>query len=209
MTCNHYRDLISADVDGELGPEAQHELSEHLKGCLACQTFQQDAWQLRRALRVTPVESLPSQDPVAGIAGPLQAVSALRWVLFVIGGTLVILNFEAVLFAPEGGAAHLGRHDGVFGTALGIGMLAVAAKPHRAIGLVPITSTIAVLMFTVAVIDLLTNQASLWGEAIHVIEFAGLICLWVISGGPSRLNERATAALALVRRPAIGHPPIA
>ena len=127
------------------------------------------------------------------LTGSLQAVSLLRWSLFVIGGTLVALNAQAIFMSGGTTADHLSRHDGVFGTALGIGMLAVAAKPHRAIGLVPLTSAIAVLMMTVAAADLIAGSTNLLTEAVHVVELAGLICLWVISGGPSRVPKHIAA----------------
>ena len=203
VTCNHFRELISADVDGELDPSDHALLQNHVEQCPACERFAQDSWALRRSLRVTPVTTSADTQATVDVTGPLGTVSALRWVLFVIGATLVILNSQAVLFADATSQAHVGRHDGVFGTALGIGMLAVAIKPHRAIGLVPLTSTIALLMAIVAAVDLVTERASLGAEAIHVVEFAGLVCLWVISGGPARMQERIAAFTRRHRRSAV------
>jgi len=194
VTCSKFRDLISSHIDGELSAHEHAELEAHLGTCASCHAYQDDAFALRRALRMRAVEPAATldplaQDPTTDIVGSLRGVSVLRWALFVIGGTLVLLNVSAVFSAEAGVAAHLNRHDGVFGTALGIGMLAVAAKPHRAIGLVPLTSAIAVLMIIVAIADLVAGNASLLAEAVHLVQFAGLICLWVISGGPSRLPK--------------------
>jgi len=125
--------------------------------------------------------------------------SPLRWVLGVVGATLVILNLQTMFAAGESLEPHLSRHGGVFGAALGIGMLIVAARPHRAIGLVPLTSTIAVLMVISALVDLALQQATILGEAIHVVELAGLVCLWVISGGTTRLRDRVEAATRRLR----------
>ena len=200
VTCNLARESISARVDGELASEDATALDEHLSTCADCQAYEQDAFALRRALTMRAVADAQStQTPaienpaVAAMVGSLRTVSILRTVLFVIGGTLVVLNLSSII-APDGTtAAHLSRHDGIFGTALGIGMLAVAAKPHRAIGLVPLTSAIAVLMTVAATADLLNGNANLLSEAIHVVELAGLVCLWVISGGPSRLPQHVEA----------------
>ena len=200
VTCSLARESISARVDGELASEDATALDEHLSTCADCQAYEQDAFALRRALtmRAVVAEDQPAQRPgadpvVADMVGSLRTVSILRTVLFVVGGTLVALNLSSIV-APDGTtAAHLSRHDGIFGTALGIGMLAVAAKPHRAIGLVPLTSAIAVLMTVAATADLLNGNANLLSEAIHAVEFAGLICLWVISGGPSRLPRHVEA----------------
>ncbi len=179
--------MISARIDGELESTNDARLDTHTQGCPACASYQDDAFSLRRSLRMRAVEPKPETELVVDLVGSMKGLSILRIALFVIGGTLVALNVASIL-SPDGGAAsHLSRHDGIFGTALGIGMLAVAGKPHRAIGLVPLTSTIAVLMAIAAAADLLNGQANLLSEAEHVVEFGGLVCLWAISGGPSRI----------------------
>jgi predicted anti-sigma-YlaC factor YlaD len=202
IPCSEARELISARIDGELGFDDADRLDRHTGSCVACTDYQDDGFALRRSLRMSVVqaETEPAPVPAAprSVIGSLRGLSALRWALFVIGGTLVLLNVPSILSAEASPAAHLDRHDGVFGTALGIGMLAVAAKPHRAIGLVPITGATAVLMLVVAAADVISGNANLLTEAIHVVQFAGLVCLWVISGGPSRLSTY-TAALTRLR----------
>lgn len=193
VTCSTARELISARIDAELDAAGESQLDRHLETCASCLGYQEDAFALRRALRMRVVETEPTANVSVDLAGSLQGVSILRWALFVIGGTLVVLNMSSII-TPDGGAgAHLDRHNGVFGMALGIGMLAVAAKPHRAIGLVPLTSAIALLMTIAAIADLVTGNANLLAEAVHIVQFAGLICLWVISGGPSRVPKHLEA----------------
>ena len=192
VTCEQSRELISARIDGELNSTDDVRLDSHLETCASCVAYQDDAFAFRRSLRMRAVEPAPAAtEPAVDLVGSMKAVSVLRWALFVIGGTLVVLNMSSIVSPDGGAAAHLSRHDGIFGTALGIGMLAVAAKPHRAIGMVPLTSTIAILMAVAAGADLINGQANVLSEAVHVVEFAGLICLWVISGGPSRLPRYA------------------
>ena len=200
--------MISERIDGELAETSNQRLDAHLDTCQACASYNDDAWSLRRALRVTPITE-PSASTPTELVGSPGAASPLRWVLGVIGATLVILNAPAMFGASESLEPHITRHDAIFGIALGIGMLIVAARPHRAIGLVPLTSTIALLMIVSAIVDLASDQASMLGEAIHVVEFAGLACLWFISGGPSRLNDRVEAATQRLRRPTVpSWPPV-
>jgi len=191
-TCHPFRELISARMDGEIEPSSESNLDAHVAICTSCRLYQDDAFALRRSLRMRAVTSETSPEQSTGgvdLVGSLRAVTALRWALFVIGGTLVLLNFGPILSVDGTSAAHLNRHDGVFGMALGIGMLAVAAKPHRAMGLLPLTSAVAVLMGIVAAVDLVAGNANLLAESIHVVQFAGLICLWMISGGPTRFAK--------------------
>ena len=195
MTCDHYRELLSAELDGELTKAESADLAEHLNGCAGCRAYRDDlqaadpalALQSMRLHAAQELASIP--EPKVALAGSLRAVSALRWALFTIGATLVLLNVSNLVFEVDAVDRHLSRHDGVFGTALGIGMLSVAAKPQRAIGLVSLTSTIAVLMGIVAVADVIGGQRTMLAEAIHLLEFGGLICLWVISGGVSRAKQ--------------------
>lgn len=189
--CNRLRELISARVDGETTDIEEQLIDRHTANCQHCEAYEQQTWALRRTLRVTEATA-PAPAPIVVRAAPSTLLdSALRALLFAIGGTLVIFH-GAQLFAnaDESSLAHLGRHSGVFGIALGIGMLAVSWKPHRAIGLVPLTGSVAFLMAAVAAFDLFAGRVSMLSEAAHVLEFAGLICLWVISGGPTRARRR-------------------
>ncbi|MEM7091620.1 MAG: zf-HC2 domain-containing protein [Actinomycetota bacterium] len=189
MKCDQARDLLSARLDGELDEHEAVLLEEHLAACADCRAHADELEAMRRDFRLHAAEELAS-IPAPQLAGSLRAVSALRWMLYLIGGTLVILNVSNLVFEVDAVDRHLSRHDGVFGTALGIGMLSVAMRPQRAIGLVPLTSTIAALMAVVAISDIVGDRRSMLAESVHVLEFAGLICLWVISGGPERLRRR-------------------
>lgn len=210
VTCNHFRELISARLDGELDGDDAAMLTDHLAGCSSCAAYEDQAEAQRRAFRLNAAEQLSDVElSRPSVVGSLAAVSFLRWALFVIGGTLIALNAVNLVFTVDAVDQHLGRHDAVFGTALGIGMVTVAWKPQRAIGLVPLTSAITVLMGVAAVRDLADSQTSMISEATHVIEFAGLICLWVISGGVARLQDRATNLFRGARRSTVPQWPTA
>ena len=204
VTCNHFRELVSARIDDEISDGDREWLDDHLAGCSGCATYQEQAWALRRSMRLSSVDADDSAPRIDLAQMPsIRTASALQWALFVIGGTLVALSARAVIIAEGSADSHLGRHNGVFGTALGVAMLAVALKPQRAIGLVPLTSTVAVLMAIVAAADLVAARATVMSEAIHVVQFGGLVCLWVISGGPTRMHRRRDALLNMLRRPSV------
>lgn len=208
MTCDNYRELLSAELDDELSADEAVGLAEHLAGCATCRFYRDDLrsaspTRTPESLRLHAAQELASiPEPRIALAGSLRAVSALRWALFIIGATLVVLNVSNLVLDADAIDRHLSRHDGVFGTALGIGMLSVAAKPQRAIGLVSLTSTIAVLMGIVAIADVIGGQRTMLAEAIHLLEFGGLICLWVISGGVHRAKQLGSrlSVLAAARR---------
>lgn len=187
--------MISARVDGELGALESTRLDAHLAGCATCAERQEAAWALRRSLNIAPAAATPA-SPVspAPLAVPLAAPrghEVLRLALFVIGGTLVLLNARQLLGWGVDVLDHAERHGSVFGAALGVAMVVVGARPHRAIGLVPFTTTAMLLMLIVIVVDLVNGSARVGYEAMHLVELAGLVCVWVISGGFTRLVRLA------------------
>lgn len=203
VTCHHFRELVSTRIDGELDAQRTCSLDRHLAECAACRQFEEQSFALRRSLTIAPVDAPERSALVVRALPPIRAASALQLLLFVIGVTLIVVNVPSVVLPDASSAAHLDRHGGVFGSALGVGMLAVAVKPQRAIGLVPLTSAITVLMAVVAVADLAADRTSFVSEAVHVVEFAGLLCLWVISGGAFRLRARMQAMAGWPRRPTV------
>lgn len=208
MTCDRYRELISADLDGELDDAAASELDGHLQECPGCVAYEDQARSLRRHVRLDLARQLTDVPQIdLAVAGDLRGVSLLRYALFVIGATLIVLNLDH-LVGTGALADHVSRHDGVFGTALGVGMVSVAWRPQRAIGLIPITAAVSVLMVIVAIRDLVSDQATMLAEAVHVVELGGLVCLWVISGGVPRAQARLSTVLAWTRRPTVPSWPI-
>jgi len=109
-TCTPFRDSISARIDGELDDLDEMRLDAHLATCRSCTTFQDDAFALRRALRMQAVPAPPTSTTTPaelGIIGSLRGLNLLRVALFVIGGTLVIINLQAIVTAGDSVNAHL------------------------------------------------------------------------------------------------------
>lgn len=189
--------MISAGIDGELNAQQAALLDAHLKSCAECHAQQEMSWDLKRRFSFAAASSemqaqqtaVPTELRSSWL--PIPATSRLegflRWVLFVIGSTLAILNARTLIFAeldPE--YAHVIRHDAVWGCALGIAMVVVWLKPHRARGLLPLTAALTVLHLAVTAIDLARRQADAMQESSHLVALVGLVCLWVISGGSSK-----------------------
>lgn len=196
VTCDAFRELISARLDDELDFADETLLNAHLAECAACAAHADQAETLNRDLQLyaaAELAELPALRPSLGER--IRSVSAQQIAVFVVGVILVVLNIDG-LVESEVTDPHLIRHDAVFGTALGVAMLSVSWRPHRAIGLVPITSAIALLMAVVAIADLIAGQATMLAEAEHVVEFTGLVFLWLLSGGVVRLRRRAGTLLA-------------
>lgn len=202
--CDHYHELTSAQIDGETSAADDSALATHVAVCADCQEHQRSAWELKRRMSFDisartprPSRAKDTRTRVLGLArGPrpvwipnTTAHNVLRWVLFVFGATLLVINLIALAQANGSPEGHLTRHGAVFGTALGVAILVVVARPERAIGLVPLTSTLSILMLIVGAGDLVAGRATIQAEAVHLIEFCSLLCLWTMSGALSRFSS--------------------
>ena len=204
MDCDVARELISAALDDELDRGTLAHLDAHVDGCWRCRAWQSQAGDLRRSMMVAEVRSEPDLSGAILARAGVPDLGAGEWVralLASISVVLLVANIPLVVTGSVAGVdAHVGRHLGAFGAALAIGLGYVAVRPERALGMLPSTAALGATLFVTAVIDTATGTSSVVGEIRHLIEFSGIVTLWVISGGRHRLSTR----VASLRRPEPG-----
>jgi predicted anti-sigma-YlaC factor YlaD len=206
LSCDSARDLISAQLDGEVTTEESERLGAHMGTCVDCQALSASFMQLDRRVRLRPAEQMPDLRPailvksrpaVLGRNGWMRP--ALAWVALV----LVIQNVAALVFGEMPGAEiHLARHLGAFGVALGVGLAFVALKPHRAYGLLPFAGALIATILLTGVIDVVENGRSAISELTHLAEIVGLGLVWMIAGSPGRPEWGNVRAAVSRLRPA-------
>ena len=116
-----------------------------------------------------------------------------QWIRYALGGvaaTIVALNLPLLLSLTGGGSDHESRHLGTFGVALGIGLLWAALRPERAIGMVPLSAALAAATLVGAILDLGGGRTAAAAESTHLVELVGVVLVWVLSDGPSRLRHQ-------------------
>jgi len=59
MPCDYFKELISADLDGELGSEESDKLKAHIAGCAKCSQFAQEVRSLHDITTSSPPLVLP------------------------------------------------------------------------------------------------------------------------------------------------------
>ncbi len=203
MECSDAEVWISARIDGEqvLDPVG---LDRHVDGCASCREFEGANHRLKRSMAFRPVELQPidlAQVVLQKAGAPnLGAGEWKRTLLAAAGLTLLLLSIPGVLFGSSmlgtelGSSEHLGRHLGAFSAALAFGFVYAAWRPERAVGLMPFTSALGVLILLTGVIDMVRGSSTSLAEASHVLELVGILLVWEISGGrrhlPTRLNLR-------------------
>jgi predicted anti-sigma-YlaC factor YlaD len=192
--CAPYRELLSAELDGELAPAERARLHEHLAGCPAC-VATRAAWQrLGRSVRVREAESIPYLvDTVVNRARPARTGRG-QWVRVSLGWVAVVLlvqSVPALVLGDEPGAAtHVARHIGAFDAALAIGLGVAALQPRRAYGLLPFAAGLSAALFVTTVFDVADGSRQIGAEAAHLAELVGVVLLWLLAGAPGWRRAR-------------------
>lgn len=209
QTCAEAEVLISAATDDELRGDEQVWLDDHLDGCESCRRHADSLAALTRTVRIRVaqferdfVERVVSRarPPRLGRGGWLRP--ALVWC----GLVLAVLSLRPLLLAElDGAAAHIARHVGASSLALAVGLLYGAWRPHRAFGLLPLVVALLVTTTVSTVLDTVDGSRAALDEAVHLVEMAGLILLWMVAGSPGwdRIRDvwRSIRARREVARP--------
>ena len=186
VTCQRWREAISARVDGE-GPGIDARLlAAHLARCAGCRQFRADAEQSVRAVRVRPVEAMPD---LARRVVKLNAVAdrASRWgpvrgTLAIVALQVIGLSLPALVMGDAAStSAHGARHLGAFSVAYGVGLLVVAVRPARARTMLPVAQVLAGALLIGAIIDIVDGNAPFIGEIVHLPELASVVLVWLLA----------------------------
>jgi predicted anti-sigma-YlaC factor YlaD len=109
----------------------------------------------------------------------------VRVALATVAASELLLSVPGLILGEGASSIHDARHIGSFGVAVSIGLLYVAWRPARAFGILPIVTALAVTMLVSAAIDVMHGRVSSFGEAHHILEFSGLVLVWMLAGRPA------------------------
>lgn len=188
MDCHHCRFALSSRVDGEPSGIRDVDVDTHLLGCDGCQGYARAVLELRE--RADEVDDGPYVSRSADLLGAMAVVrqrqswwaGAVRSVLAVVALIQLALALPVLLLGEGAGVStHLARHLGAWDVALAIGFLVAAVQPVRVIGLLPMAMALAGCMLLATVLDVVGGGHPMTGEAVHVLELAGLALLWTLS----------------------------
>ena len=202
VDCDRYRDLLSDALDDRLDGAARASLDAHLVTCGACRVYREELAHLHRWVRLRVAEEIPDlSDRILARAHPPNK-GRNDWVcyaLLVVGLTELALAVPALVLGEDAGAPiHVARHVGSMSVALAVGLVYAAWRPVRAFGLLPIAGALAACMVVTAALDLADGRAAALGEAHHVLDVAGLLLLWLLSGAPRPFGRRSRVRARLV-----------
>ncbi|MEO6700371.1 MAG: hypothetical protein ABI140_17920 [Jatrophihabitantaceae bacterium] len=192
MTCDRYREAASARLDGEPIAMSATALEHHLSACADCAGWLADAERASRAFRVS---GLTAPDLSAEIlrevvlpAGKLaRRRQLLRTGLFAVGFIQWALAMPALfgqnvaMQAATAMGAHAAHESAAWNLAMGASFVAVAVKPARAIGALPILATFVIVLSVLSVPDVLAGAVETARLAGHAGVLAGLILVALMS----------------------------
>lgn len=191
MRCARYREAASARLDGEPLGVSPTALQHHLATCSDCAGWLAVAERAGRSLRISATVPPDLSDRImAGVVLPHRRL-ARRQRLVRLG--LMLLGFvQWALAVPALFGQNLAEHAMAMGThaahesaawnlAMGASFLAVAVKPARAVGTLPILATFVAVLSVLSVPDLVAGAVEPARLASHLGVLAGLVLVALLS----------------------------
>jgi predicted anti-sigma-YlaC factor YlaD len=196
VNCNDWNAAITALATGSTSRFETDEIRAHADRCPTCREHR-DALLLgsgpspRSPNLATEVVKAARRFDRAAVAPLLRAA--------LVGTAAVMLAVHLPELFRGGGhdvAEHVGRHAAVCPVAFAVALGAVALRPSRARGLLPVTAALAAALLVTAAIDISRGITPIMAEADHLAEVVGAVLVW--------LTARSVSHPAPRRRPT-GH----
>ena len=195
MSCERWRDAISAELDGEPGGIEPRLVAAHLATCGGCREFGDAARTERARYRIHVAEPTPDLSGrvrrAAAVADRAASWSIVRVVLAVVALEVIAFSLPALLFGNEQDpSAHDSRHLAAFSIAYGVGLLVVVNRPARARTMLPVAAVLGGTLLLTAVVDLINGKVPLISEATHIPELISVGLLWALAVPTGRAPRR-------------------
>ncbi|WP_370949598.1 zf-HC2 domain-containing protein [Amycolatopsis sp. cg5] len=190
MSCEIFREALSARLDSEQGPLPDDQVDRHLATCQACRAWFEQSSLLRRSMLLRAAPEVPDLTAVIleNSPPPSREKWGLRVALGLVGLVQCGLAFAQLLGVETGthtghGAAdagHLLNEGAAWNLAIGIGLLWAAVRTRAAAGQLPIITGFVLVLSAVSASDLINGQVTAGRLVTHVFLVAGLILLFAV-----------------------------
>ncbi|RKN47741.1 zf-HC2 domain-containing protein [Micromonospora endolithica] len=208
MGCEQWREVLSAQLDGEESPEERAGADRHLAGCGDCREWFDRAASVTRRARLSVSAPGPDLTGVILDALPTRArrsrrarlLLTLRATLGLVGAIQVVLGLAQVGRAAAGphlhaggplASGHLWHEAAAWNVAVGAGFLFVAARRTPPTGLLPMLSAFVATLVLLSVNDLVTGRVDTTRLVSHAFLLLGYAIVVAMSrpglrpGGPT------------------------
>ncbi|WP_194822642.1 zf-HC2 domain-containing protein [Micromonospora sp. S-DT3-3-22] len=208
MGCEQWREILSAQLDGEATLAEQAGADVHLDGCATCRRWYDQAAAVTRRTRLTLTAPGPDLTHVVVVAPPAprrlrdRLVLPLRAGLALIGAVQLVLGLAQIGRGPTAphahdalgalGSGHLWHEAAAWNIAVGAGFLFVAARRTSSTGLVPTLSAFVGTLMLLSVNDLMTGRVEPSRLVSHGFLLAGYVIVVALSQTRRHRDEPPT-----------------
>jgi predicted anti-sigma-YlaC factor YlaD len=203
MSCQMYREALSARLDGEPLGMPGAELDGHLSACPACASWGAVVEGVTRRARLVAAPSVPDLTATVLAALPRELPGAraaararltatgLRLFLLAVGVAQAALSWPVLVTGAGAMSApvHMAHETGAWNLALATAFLAVAAAPRLAAGALPFLGTFAALLLSVTVADLAAGHVHADRAVAHLLLLVGVAAVAAVAWRGRRRRE--------------------
>jgi predicted anti-sigma-YlaC factor YlaD len=203
MACERWREMLSAQLDGEDDPALRPLVDEHLAGCAGCREWLDAAAAVNRLTRTGKVPDVPDLSAAILAALPAQPVRARWWrrlpvaamlyvALGLVGAVQIILGLAQIGGADAAGHVHLGtsaapghlwNESAAWNAAVGAGYLFIALRRTRPVGLVPMLTAFVGMLLLLSFNDLTGGRVDVARLVGHGFVIVGYLLVVALSRG--------------------------
>ncbi|WP_436524818.1 zf-HC2 domain-containing protein [Actinoplanes sp. HUAS TT8] len=203
MACERWREMLSAQLDGEDDPALRPLVDEHLAGCAGCREWLDAAAAVNRLTFTAKVPAAPDLSaailaalPARPVAAPSWRrrvpVAALLWVALALVGAVQIILGLAQIGGGSGAHVHLGssaaaghiwNESAAWNVAVGAGYLFIALRRTRPVGLVPMLTAFVGMLLLLSFNDLTGGRVDVTRLVGHGFVIAGYLLVVALSRG--------------------------
>jgi predicted anti-sigma-YlaC factor YlaD len=196
MACESWREMLSAQMDGEDDPADRPLLDEHLAGCAGCRQWLDRAATANRLTRTSMATGVPDLSAAILAAAPaspprrLITKARLYVALAGIGAVQLILGLTQVGGGTSGAHVHTGldatpghlwHESAAWNVAVGAGFLFIALRRSRPSGLVPMLTAFVGTLLLLSVNDLSAARVDATRLVSHGFVIAGYLLVVALS----------------------------
>ncbi|MET7747495.1 zf-HC2 domain-containing protein [Micromonospora sp. NPDC005367] len=201
MRCEQWRDVLSAQLDGEESPAERAAAETHLAECDDCRTWYDRAAAVTRRARLSVPAAGRDLTDVVLAALPAKRdrrkrlLLTLRGALGLVGAMQLVLGLTQIGRGVTGehphptdalASGHLWHESAAWNVAVGAGFLFVAARRTPPTGLVPMLSAFVGTLVLLSANDMVTGRV----EAARLVSHGFLLAGYAIVIALSRPRLR-------------------
>ena len=128
-----------------------------------------------------------------GLTRRQRPATGWRIALLMVALLSLVVTWPGLLLDDGSASAHTVNELASWDIGLAVSFVILAWLPWRAWGALPVVAVMVIFLAGTSASDLLRGHAELGHEAAHVLQIAGLVCLWMIA----RRMPRSSVVLRL------------